>query len=298
MIYLLFLPSCLLVFFTEVLTKRFQIVKPNGALGYMLYAFITGLFTATFMFFTNGMVYRFDIGLILLSAIYAAVCIFGYYVTMNSLKHLGVLLSSVLSCWSLLPVVILERLFGIRHHGLVLLGVCGSIAASMLAAFAAGTKKEPVTKKGLLFGLLKGFIAAANTLLLRLMLLFYGADRLLDYYGFTNIFICLFAVLILAVMLFVKRERTRQTVRQFRLSHVLIILLLCLINAVGSKLSSYLLGAVAYLPYAVLNGFFGSLACMSASLFYREPLTVKRLIALVLQGASGVIAGIGQQKTP
>lgn len=298
MIYLLFLPSCLLTFFTQVLTKRYQLVKPNGLLGYVLYAFITGIFTAIFMFFTNGMVYRFDIDLILLSAVYAALCLSSYFVIMQSLKYAGVLLTSVLCCWSLLPVVILERIFGIGHHGLVLLGVGGNIAATVLAAFSGKAGNAPVTRKGILFGLAQGIISTVSTLLLRLMLLFYGADRLLDYYGITNIFICLFAVLILVVMLFVKREHARQTVRQFRLSHVLIILLLCLINSVGSKLSSYLLGAVAYLPYAVLNGFFGSLACMSASLFYRERLTVIRLVALVLQGVSGVIAGIGQQKPP
>ncbi len=298
MVYLLFLPACAITFLMQVLTKRFQLVKPNGLLGYIFYAFITGIFTAIFMFFANGMSYFFDPGIIFLSAFFAANCILGYYVDMQSLKYAGVLLTSIFGCWSLLPVVVLERIFGIRHHPLVILAVCGNIVAALLAAFSGKAEKQPITRKGIFFGLLKGIITTVSSLLSRLMLLFYGADRLLDYYGITNILICVYAVVILITLLIVKRKSTLETIREFRLSHVLIILAICLLNTAGSKLGAYLLGSIVYLPYVVLNGFFCSGAYMCASLVYHEKLTAMRLIAFIIQGISGVIAGIGQHNDP
>ncbi|GEM_PF-5548252 len=295
MVYLLLIPMLLMSIGSGYCQKKYQSIAPEGAASFMIYAMVIGASCTVMYFIANGCHWDLRPGVMLFSVIYGLVVVFSTIVTIISLKHAGVVLTNVLTCWSILPTLVFDYLTGVRYRPIMFVAVAVGIAASLVAVVGVHDDAK-VNAKGVIAGLCGGIINATATLLLRMFVEYFGTENILEYYGLTNVFVVFWTLVEMGVVacLAKKNGGDGNPMRKLKWSHVIFISLSGFFGVINALAVVPFLSKIDYIPYVIFSTCISRFSVLTVAVLFKEKITLRKIVALVLGCFSGVLAGIGQ----
>jgi len=169
MIFILITTSFFLGFLSNYTTKKLQINMPPGNIAYGLYSVVTSLIAGVsyvamtkFNPYLNGTI-------VLISFIYAIICISSFPVTFASLEHNGIFLGSIFSMAgsNVLPMIMSYILFREKQsYATIACALCILVASSL--PMINKKKEKKVSPAGLFYALMLFLISGAAVTIVKI----------------------------------------------------------------------------------------------------------------------------------
>lgn len=287
MIFLLLSASFLISAANQFGNKKIQTIFPGGNVAYAFYAFITGAISTVNFLIMTKISPVINLRVIAFSLFYAVLCRISYVVTFKSLKYNGVFMNSIFSrVGSIIPPIIISTLFLGEPQGLgtILGGICVIVAAILPGASLEGKNTK---KAGIVWAAAILAIGTMTTMSTKLFVALEGAENVLSYYLVTNAFIAVTSVFSFANEM--RKGGGISEIFTFKKEHYLLTFIVATTSNLGAYVSRFILEIVGVIPNTVISGSVGMLVTVAVSLYFKEKLTKRHFVSVVLSIVSAIL---------
>lgn len=287
MFILLILLSATLTAMVSFGNKKFQVIMPKGQVSYAFYAIISGVVSLINFSFISGFSLEFKTNVALCAFIYALICHFNYIITFNSLQHNGVLLSAIFSRAGslIMPMVIYALFFGEKQPVSTVVGALCMMVAIVIPMLGHKTGKG-ISMTGILYALAMMLVSAFSVLSSKILVDLYGSEVMIPYVFITNIFMTVIAIFHL---LFACKQEGVNAIVQFTWKHYLLVVIISFACNYGSVVSRWIYEYIDVITCTVVLSGINMLVTVDISLYFKEILTKRYIVCVLLAIISAVL---------
>lgn len=269
--------------------KKLQTIFPEGNVAYAFYALIIGIISIINLLIMTGFRPNVSFNLIALSFVYAIFCRLSYMVTFKSLKYNGVFVNDTVSrVGSIIPPIVISALvLGEKQSLGTILGGVVVIVAAMLPGISSVDNSKSTSRAGLFCAMVILAINTAVTMLSKVVVSLEGAESMLSYALFTNVFIA-----VTATFSFVKEIRKGgmiREIRRFKKEHYLLTFVVATASNLSGYVGRYMLEIVDVIQSTIISSSLAVVATIMISLLYKEKLTKRHFISAILSVVAAVL---------
>ena len=289
MIILLILATFIILISARFGNKKLQTIFPGGNVAYAFYAFITGVISVVNFMIMTGFRPTVSFNILALSLVYGILCRVSYMITFKSLKYNGVFVNNAISqVGSIIPPIIISALIlGEKQGWGTILG--GIIV--IIAAILPGMSSVVETKKSGRAGVICAASLLANctltTMCTKILVNLEGAQSMLSYALFTNVFIALTAVFSLVGE--IRKGGMLTEIRQFKKEHYILTFLVATASNMSGYVGRYMLELVDVIQNTVISSSLGMIVTIMVSLWYKEKLTKRHFVSAILSVVAAIL---------
>lgn len=290
MIFLLITISFILSVISTFGQKKLQTIFPENKLSYDLYTFLTGVLCTIEYLILAGFRPTVNWRILLISFIYAVICRFGYVVTFRSLKYHGIILNSaIVKIGSIVLPIIISAVFFSEVYGMgTIIGAICVMLAALLPGIHMLKEKSKIRAK-ILWAVPVILIGLCSIMFQEIVVSFDGTDGYLSLLLFTNVFLILIGVFPIMRRLSSERGKGTSAILTFKKAHYLLTIIITAAGCVSGYVSKSIIGLVGVIPSTVIVSALGPIVLITASLYFREKLTLMHIISAVLSIPAAIL---------